>query len=602
MNKEIDKALQADWKDGQIKLSETKSMPQELLAELADESMTAIYVADYETDELLYLNKAAKEVLHVKDAIQTGQKCYECLMHRDTPCPFCHKSMFCEETFRENVIRFPFNGRQYKINSKIITWGVRRVHVHYITDVTKIMDQEKELRTLTDKIPTGIGIFYVYVDERVEQHYLNDGYYQMLGIPEEKRLEYAGFAVLNAVHPDDLENLRNKIRESMEKNIQLNIEIRVRKNGNQYIWVKLCGDIVERTAQKCIYYCVYTDIDELKEKQAEIADLLKESRASEMRFKSIMEHVPGAMIIFEVRNQMLWLRYISDSCKSISGYTAEETYARSSADPLADAHHDSREFFQQHEWEDIQKGTRLSYKYQIVCKDGTYKWVSLNLSPVEEEGKILYFGVLRDLDVEEKTYISKESYYNQMITLMENLDDENLIAKGRYNLNQNKCLYYKKKSEHALILPENITFEDARERMVDTASVEEQGQLIHEMLNRSGLMKAYTEGNTEGTIEYKRNQKNGGYLWSSMKYNLCIDPDSNDVIFFVYTYDITQRVLENNMLNVLGSTEYEILGSIDIKTRYYETHGLGASFEIPKEHAAFRENVYFAYYQAIGKS
>ena len=59
MNKEIDKALQADWKDGQIKLSETKSMPQELLAELADESMTAIYVADYETDELLYLNKAA---------------------------------------------------------------------------------------------------------------------------------------------------------------------------------------------------------------------------------------------------------------------------------------------------------------------------------------------------------------------------------------------------------------------------------------------------------------------------------------------------------------------------------------------------------------
>ena len=337
MNKEIDKALQADWKDGQIKLSETKSMPQELLAELADESMTAICVADYETDELLYLNKAAKEVLHVKDAIQTGQKCYEYLMHRDTPCPFCHKSMFCEETFRENVIRFPFNGRQYKINSKIITWGVRRVHVHYITDVTKIMDQEKELRTLTDKIPTGIGIFYVYVDERVEQHYLNDGYYQMLGIPEEKRLEYAGFAVLNAVHPDDLENLRNKIRESMEKNIQLNIEIRVRKNGNQYIWVKLCGDIVERTAQKCIYYCVYTDIDELKEKQAKIADLLKESRASEMRFKSIMEHVPGAMIIFEVRNQMLWLRYISDSCKSISGYTAEETYARSSADPLADA-------------------------------------------------------------------------------------------------------------------------------------------------------------------------------------------------------------------------------------------------------------------------
>lgn len=52
-----------------------------ILEELAEVSATAMYVADYETDELLYLNHVGAEILGVDADQAVGKKCYEFLMH-----------------------------------------------------------------------------------------------------------------------------------------------------------------------------------------------------------------------------------------------------------------------------------------------------------------------------------------------------------------------------------------------------------------------------------------------------------------------------------------------------------------------------------------
>ena len=113
-------------------------------------------------------------------------------------------------------------------------------------------------------------------------------------------------------------------------------------------------------------------------------------------YKHIIDHVPGAMIVFGIDDGMLHVRYVSDNCIKISGFTPEETYERSMVSPIADAHPADRARFINHAWSP--EDSNLSFTYRIVCKDGNYKWVHLELSRVQENDEVLYYGVFSDVD------------------------------------------------------------------------------------------------------------------------------------------------------------------------------------------------------------
>lgn len=62
------------------------------LGQLIEDASFPLYVCDMETDELLYLNREARRMLDGELSELQSRKCYECLMHRDAPCEFCHKN------------------------------------------------------------------------------------------------------------------------------------------------------------------------------------------------------------------------------------------------------------------------------------------------------------------------------------------------------------------------------------------------------------------------------------------------------------------------------------------------------------------------------
>ena len=193
-------------------------------------------------------------------------------------------------------MKFPLDGRYYRIRSKITRWNEWKVHIHYITDVTTLMEQKQEL-------------------------------------------------------------------------------------------------LISRTA---------------------LDDALQKEKESQQKLRNVVEHVPGAMVVFYVKDKMLYLKYISDGCEKISGFTAEETYERSRLDPIVDAHPDDKRMFLEREWDDIRRKMKMSYTYRIVCKNGSYKWVNLSLSPVVTEGELLYYGVLKDIDDEHEKAIMQENLVNAL--------------------------------------------------------------------------------------------------------------------------------------------------------------------------------------------
>lgn len=116
------------------------------LGQLVDESAFPIYVCDMESDEVLYVNKKAVEIIGSDLSKSKSKKCYKYIMHRDSPCTFCHKNKLVNDHFICHDVYSPFYNKLYHTQGKLIQWNGHKAHVHYIfeMDNTVHIDIQKE--------------------------------------------------------------------------------------------------------------------------------------------------------------------------------------------------------------------------------------------------------------------------------------------------------------------------------------------------------------------------------------------------------------------------------------------------------------------------
>lgn len=59
-----------------------------VLADVVDNASFPMYVCDFETDEIMYLNRKAEKMTGYTKENAVGQKCYKVLMRSDSPCAY----------------------------------------------------------------------------------------------------------------------------------------------------------------------------------------------------------------------------------------------------------------------------------------------------------------------------------------------------------------------------------------------------------------------------------------------------------------------------------------------------------------------------------
>jgi|GEM_PF-6318488 len=107
-----------------------------------------IFVADFETYDLLYTNKLGRSLF----GSSTGKKCYEVIEKDQTgPCPFCTNHLLMDESgptgIHKEEKRNTKNGRWYDCRDQVIRWSDGRlVHLQIGTDITERKQAENELR------------------------------------------------------------------------------------------------------------------------------------------------------------------------------------------------------------------------------------------------------------------------------------------------------------------------------------------------------------------------------------------------------------------------------------------------------------------------
>ncbi len=208
-----------------------------------------------------------------------------------------------------------------------------------------------------------------------------------------------------------------------------------------------------------------------------------------------------------------------------------------------------------------------------------YWWERVILTPIfDSAGKrIKIIGT--SINVTERK--EKEARYLRQLDSMSEVDDENLIAKGRHNITKNINEFYSGRKEGSLVLSEGGSYDEAIERLANSAVDAAKQQEIRKAMSRAKLLYDFIEDMDEGSLEYKRLMPNGETSWVLIRYSLYEEPLTNDVIAFIYSYDITERVIDSQIVSKLSSMEYDALGLLDVKTHQYALRNILNRIEGP---------------------
>ena len=136
---------------------------------------------------------------------------------------------------------------------------------------TKLLEEERELRRITDAIPQTI----VVLDAKGHPLYANQAV-----------LDYTGLTMQDVVtsdfrarifHPEDLERLREERQAALARGLPFEIEQRVLRKDGQYRWILLRYNPFHDEQRRLVrWYATGTDIDDRKRAE----DLAHETETS----------------------------------------------------------------------------------------------------------------------------------------------------------------------------------------------------------------------------------------------------------------------------------------------------------------------------------
>lgn len=203
----------------------------DIAAAICEESDGFIYVSDTCTNELLYLNKAARDLLGSADNDYRGKACHRVLYGLEEPCPFCTNDKLsldethCYQRYSER------HGRYLLCRDKLIEVDGKPVRLQIADDTTPEVEERSSLearlaveetlvrcaRTLSGNVEGASGI-----DELLRilgEFYNADRAYVFESTP-------SGIAMTNtyewcaAAIPPEIDNLRNVPLDAFDSWIQ----------------------------------------------------------------------------------------------------------------------------------------------------------------------------------------------------------------------------------------------------------------------------------------------------------------------------------------------------------------------------------------------
>lgn len=132
------------------------------------------------------------------------------------------------------------------------------------------------------------------------------------------------------------------------------------------------------------------------------------------------------------------------------------------------------------------------------------------------------------------------------------------------------------------------------ERVLPTVIDYEKRKEFSEMLDLDNLKNSFQEGKTVLSIDYRRYSRNmKNIMWARSTIQLMEDPQNNDLIAFLYTYDINETKMLQEVINKTINYDYNMIAHINVFSQtaiMYTSNGFGIN-QLPKDEFDYQNAV-----------
>lgn len=202
-----------------------------------------------------------------------------------------------------------------------------------------------------------------------------------------------------------------------------------------------------------------------------------------------------------------------------------------------------------------------------VSRIAQYRWFETAYTVIrDEDGRLLKaIGTARDIEEEKRA----EEQYQDQLKYMNDVSDEALIAKGRHNITKNMVEFSVEKSSCAVVAGKGERYDSFTAKLTRRALRKEKQDELAEILSRKNLIDGFAKGVTKFSLEYERKTKDHRTVWVQTTLRTFMQPGSNDIVCFIYTYDTTDHVLQQHIVNRVIGLEYDFLAILDVETKHF---------------------------------
>ncbi|WP_420908086.1 response regulator [Dysosmobacter acutus] len=452
--------------------------------------------------------------------------------------------------------------------------GSQRPGEHYPqTLVVERMAQQRQ-QLLSDSISG--GMMGGYIGEGFPFYFINRRMLDYLGYEtEEEFVADIGGLISNCMHPEDRKMVDASVAEQLRRGEEYVVEYRMRKKDGSHIWVHDQGRRVRAEDGRDAIVSVCIDITAQRRAQEEVLRLYN--------------NIPGA--VFRCRfDEDFSIIDANDGLFEFVGYSREE-FAAMGNRMSAVIHPEDLAGMADKLNTQLRSGATIHNENRLVCKDGTVRWISINAQLFLEDGEPYFYCVFVDI-TEEKALRKRmwELYENEWSYFARMASAEGSIQ-GTINVTRNRTENYLSTADVA-VARIGDSYDQTIANLSDSAVDPERRAELYRALKREKVLSDYASGRTEYHFDFLRWKNNGTMFWGSTKMRTYLNPDTRDVLLFFYTEDVTERKIQEQLLNQLTELDYDVITDIDIPrdSHWVVSADRGRADTIPRQ-GRFQEEI-----------
>ncbi|MDD3336041.1 MAG: response regulator [Eubacteriales bacterium] len=204
----------------------------------------------------------------------------------------------------------------------------------------------------------------------------------------------------------------------------------------------------------------------------------------------------------------------------------------------------------------------------VINASGKSLWKRLTYTTLFEDGKpVGAIGCAVDIETSKEL----ERQFKEEMRNIEEAQGGDLLVKLRINITKGVVESYVA-SDTVSLSAADTPYDVAIEQLAAAGFTQEDRDTIRTRLNRERTLKAFSAGEVLYSMDYRRKTRDGGVLWVRTTVKTYQNPQSGDVMSFIYTRDINSEKIREGIIEAIVAIEYDYIAYVDLKSDSYRLY------------------------------